>query len=461
MIIYDKRRSEAGRSVVCTRQSFEVVALGAALGLALLSGCASPGPPQPPSLKLPEVVTGLAASRVGDAVRLRWTTPSRTTDKLLIAGPVVAEICRETLIAAAPTTAVKAGQNAALGARKSAVSAPCSPVLLRERVTPGVSEAVDPLPAELTSGPAQLLAYRVQLRNAAGRSAGPSAAVFAASGPAPQAIEQLRGRATKAGAVLEWRAEAGGADAIELDRTILEPPSATANSTTPSKTVAMAPAATTITGSGRNDGLPGAAKEPLESRFRAGGAADEGGTIDRMVQIGHTYRYTAQRVRRVVLGGQRLEVCSSPSAVVTVEMKDVFPPEAPVGLVAVPGFAGEPSVGQAPGQSAGQAGEHNMGRVGGQSSGQAGEPAQRPAIDLSWEPNLEPRIAGYRIYRRDLDGDAPAVWLRLNADPVPVAAYRDLIVLPEHRYAYRATAVDMAGNESVPSSEAVETAPAQ
>jgi hypothetical protein len=182
--------------------------------------------------------------------------------------------------------------------------------------------------------------------------------------------------------------------------------------------------------------LPGATKEPLETRFRAGGAVDVGGTVDRTVQIGHTYRYTAQRVRSVELGGQRLEVRSSPSAAVTVEIKDVFPPEAPVGLVAVPGFAGEPSSGQ----SAGQAGEL------------AAPPIQKLAIDLSWEPDMEPRVAGYRVYRRELDGEAASAWRQLGSGLVPVAAYRDLSVVAGHRYAYRVTAVSEAGNESAPSS---------
>jgi hypothetical protein len=413
------------------------VAAGAALGLALLNGCASPGPPQPPSLKLPEVVSGLTASRVGDEVRLRWTTPSRTTDKLLIAGPIEAEICRETLAAVAPTTAAKAGQNASLGsapsARKSAVTAPCSPVVLRERVTPGVSEALDTLPAELTAQPAQLLAYRVQLRNAAGRTAGATPAVFASSGPAPHAVEELRGRATKAGVVLEWRPEAGGTEAVELDRIILQPPTAT--------TAATSSATTTKADSGaaHKGGLPGAAKEPLESRFRAGtagpSAVDAGGTVDRTAQIDHSYRYTAERVRSVELGGLRLEVRSVASAEIPVEMKDVFPPEAPLGLVAVPGFAGAAEV-------------------------QVGEQAQRAAIDLSWEPNLEPRVAGYRVYRRDLDGEATAIWRRLNSEPVTMAAYRDLSVVAGRRYAYRVTAVDATGNESARSDEVVETAPA-
>jgi hypothetical protein len=410
----------------------------------LLSGCASPGPPQPPSLKLPEFVTGLTASRVGDTVKLHWTTPSRTTDKLLIAGPIEAEICRLTP-AAAPSASTKAGQNTALGAassaRKSVVTAPCSPVVLRQRVTPGASEAVDALPPELTAEPARLIAYRLQLRNAAGRTAGASPAVFAASGPAPRPIEELRGRATKAGAVLEWRPEAGAAAAIELDRTILETPTATVTSAT-AKTKAGS-------GAAHKGGLPGAAKQPSQLRFREGGAgssaADAGGTIDRTAQIGHAYRYMAERVRTVELGSQTLELRSLASAEVTVQMKDVFPPEAPVGLVAVPGFAGMASADKASDQSADQIGEQ----------------AQWAAIDLSWEPDLEPRIAGYRVYRREVEGDAAQIWRRLNPELVPVASYRDPSVVAGRRYAYRVTAVDASGNESVPSDGVEETAPAR
>jgi hypothetical protein len=289
---------------------------------------------------------------------------------------------------------------------------------------------VDALPPELTAEPARLIAYRVQLRNAAGRTAGATPAVFASSGPAPHAVEELRGRATKAGVVLEWRPEAGGTDAVELDRIILEPSSATATATATATTASAGPA--------RKGGLPGAAKEPLESRFRAGAAGssavDAGGTVDRTAQIDHSYRYTAERVRSVELGGQRLEVRSVASTVITVEMKDVFPPEAPLELVAVPGFAGE-------------------------AEAQVGEQAQRAAIDLSWEPNLEPRVVGYRVYRRDLDGEATAIWRRLNSELVAMAAYRDLTVVAGRRYAYRVTAVDATGNESARSGEVVETAP--
>src|SRR5215469_3025808 len=68
---------------------------------ALAVGCASPGPPRPPSLNLPEAVKDLTAERVGDAVRLQWTTPETTTDRLPVKDVMTAEICR-IMVAAHP-----------------------------------------------------------------------------------------------------------------------------------------------------------------------------------------------------------------------------------------------------------------------------------------------------------------------------------------------------------------------
>jgi hypothetical protein len=387
-------------------------ACAGAVALALMAGCASPGPPLPPSLKLPAVVTDLAANRTGDAVTLRWTTPADTTDKLPIKGPIVAEICRETL--AAPSASASAAK---------AATAPCSPVVGHASVVPGESELVDALPAALTSGPAQLLAYRVQLRNAAGHTAGAAAAVYAASGAAPEAIEGLQAKATKAGVVLEWRAEATVPEgAVELDRVWVDAPAERRQLTS---------SAASGNGAPKSDlGLGAPAKEPAESHLRVTAAEDAGGTIDRGAQIGRSYRYMAQRVRTLNVGGKTLEVRSVPSASVTVAVRDVFPPETPVGLVAVPGFAG------------------------------ADDAARKPAIDLSWEPDGEPDLAGYRVYRRELDGTTPEVWRTLGAVLMTVPAYRDLSVGSGQRYAYRVTAVSGAGNESGPSAEVVETAPA-
>lgn len=53
------------------------IVLAAALSLA---ACGTPGAPRPPSLRLPETVRDLAASRQGSTVTLTWTEPQRTTD---------------------------------------------------------------------------------------------------------------------------------------------------------------------------------------------------------------------------------------------------------------------------------------------------------------------------------------------------------------------------------------------
>jgi len=244
-------------------------------------------------------------------------------------------------------------------------------------------------------------------------------------------VEGLRGKPSKQGAVLEWQAAGASADAVELDRIAVEPPPA------------PAPESRSELGAAR--------KPPAEARFLAGGAAaegaatagggagagDAGGAIDRTAQTGTTYRYTAQRVRTVLLGGHSLEVRGLPSATVTVPMPDIFPPDPPTGLVASPGFVG--------------------GEPGSQAPDQTPEQTPRPAIDLSWEPAIEPRVAGYRVYRREGEGTAR----RLNSELVPVPAYRDLTVEAGRRYTYRVTALDGAGNESAPSGEATESAPAK
>ncbi len=360
----------------------------------LVGGCASPGPPLPPSLKLPEVAGDLAATRVGDEVKLRWTTPARTTDNLKIQGKITAEICRETGVAAAP--AQPAG----------AVGKPCSLVVRSLVVSPGASEASDALPLAVVKASARSIAYRVQLRNAAGRTAGPSAPVYVVSGPAPPMVDGLHATAAKAGAVLEWRTEpagAGSADAVELERSAV----------------------------GAVNGSSAAAKKLVPVRFRVSAAnGDPGGAVDRTAVTGETYRYMAERVRTVVLDGRSLEVRSVASAAATVVMVDVFPPNAPVGLVAAPGYVG----------------------------GEAADQARRPVIELSWEPGVEARLAGYRIYRREM-GDAPGPWQRLNAELVTVPAYRDRTAEAGRRYGYRVTAVDVTGNESAPGNEVVETAP--
>lgn len=357
----------------------------AVLWLPFVIGCASPGPPEPPSLHLPRVVTDLSAARVGNAVVLHWTTPSRTTDDLEIKGAVTAEICREVRSPRRASACVAVGRLA---------------------VGPGATRMVSPLPATLTGDPPMLLLYRVSLLNSNGRTAGPSAAAYAASGAAPPAIRQLRANSTRSGILLEW--EPGPAFAVDLDRVLIAKPA-----TGPAKKAAP-------TGGHRAHLTPAT---PAEVHLQAGDASsDPGGALDRNAQKRETYRYTAQRVRKVALGGHALTLRSEPTAAVTVTLTDTFAPDTPTGLAAIPGVR---------------------------------------SIDLSWEPVSGSDLAGYLVYRQQAgpNGAAAGPAQRLTAAPLAGPAFSDRTAVAGQSYIYRVTAIDTTGNESAPSTPVEMTLP--
>jgi hypothetical protein len=412
---YDQRSMKFSLILCHSRLRRWLPAAAAAPLITFAASCASPGPPQPPSLNLPEVVKDLTAERVGDVVHLHWTTPQMTTDRIEVKGVMTAEICRIAVAAPAP-------QNPA-----------CTPVT-RLPVQSGPTQAAETLPPALTVNPPALLAYRVQVFNVHGHSAGLSPEALAASGAAPPPVEQLRATPTRDGAMIEWQQKSTSA-AVELDRlpvgpdgVVVEPPQRKATSKSSSRLTIKKPAAS------HPEPPPASAPKPLQMTAPAPievklrtpvQPADTGGTIDHTAQAGETYRYTAQRVRSVSLGGHTLELRSSVSSAATVAMRDTFPPHAPSGLEAVPG----------------------------------GATAADRSIDLSWTPDTDADLAGYIVYRQEVDpkGVAAGTATRLNLTPVVGPAYRDQTAMAGHRYAYRVTAVDTAGNESAPSADVQET----
>ena len=126
---------------------------------------------------------------------------------------------------------------------------------------------------------------------------------------------------------------------------------------------------------------------------------------------GKTYAYTVRSV--VQVQGIALESSDSPLVVLT--PRDTFPPAAPQSLVVavMPGATDEGKV-----------------------------------VDLSWSINLETDLAGYRVYRSEQEGTKGAL---LTKELLPTPAYRDTSVHNGQKYWYSVTAVDKAGNESVPS----------
>ena len=357
---------------------------------AILSGCASPGQPRPPSLRLPQMVPDLSAQRIGNSVHLRWSTPSTTTDKLPVPTQISALICREEV-------------------SRLNTHRPCIPVQ-RLPLKPGPFEIVDALPSALVAGPIGLLAYRIEILNPAGRSAGRSPQTFAVSGTAPAAIEDLRATSVRRGVRLEWRPEPG-TTTIELVRTN-DPKS---SSLAPDSKVST-PKHAVLPSSPPLYELHLSAKDPNQP--------DAGGTIDRSAQKGVTYIYTAQRVEESVLEGHTVSLRSVPSIPATITVLSTLPPEPPAGLEAAPGGK-----------------------------------AETPSIDLSWQPGAEVDLAGYNVYRAEFHPGGPLAgsWHRLNSATVAVPAFRDTAVQGNQRYVYRVTSVDADGNESAPGNQVEET----
>jgi hypothetical protein len=383
--------------------------------LPLALGCASQGPLKPPSLNLPAQAEKLTAARVGDHVELAWNTPATTTDGVKIKGAISANVCLDsqpstTAPPAAAATKKTTKRVAKAAPPASAGTAPATTscnAVQHMNLTAGPSTATAVLGSALAAGAPRLVAYRIELLNAKGRSAGPSGAAFVVAGAGLAAVGVLTVSAERESAVVAWKPEPGDA-VVELKRTLVATAAGPVEAK-PAVKEAKAPAPFT----------PIAKEPPREVVLRPDGEAhDAGGMMDRSVRDGDTYTYVAQRVETLTLAGHPLEMRSVASPPATFTYHDVFPPRAPIGLVSVPG----------------------------------GGFGEAPSIDLSWDANIEADVAGYNVYRNDGAGFA-----RVNAELVATPAYADVHVEAGRQYTYRVTAVDLRKNESAPSATVTES----
>ena len=106
---------------------------------------------------------------------------------------------------------------------------------------------------------------------------------------------------------------------------------------------------------------------------------------------------------------------SERSKPVSVIYKDVFPPTAPVGPTAIAGVG---------------------------------------SIELAWEPNHEPDLRGYQVYRAEVGGA-----LAKLGEVTGEVTYSDTKIEHAKRYVYAVSAVDKLGNESKLSATVEVTAP--
>ncbi|MFZ1937782.1 MAG: fibronectin type III domain-containing protein [Terracidiphilus sp.] len=294
-------------------------------------------------------------------------------------------------------------------------AARCNAVATLE-LNPGADATfTDTLPPGLTSGLPQPLSYFVELVNRKGRSAGLSNAAEVLAGQAPDAVGGFSAEVRKGGVLLRWSPASPDSQptAIRFVRTLLTPPV---------KESRQGPLA--------------APPEPLQRNLFVDSAVS-GRAIDSDIHFGESYEYRAQRVSRVTQNGQALELAGPLSAAVRVDAQDIFPPNVPQGLAAV---------------------------------ATAGENGNPPAIDLSWQPDADPNLAGYIVYRKEsgtVAGGSSSVgsentgeWQRISpAQPGIEPDFRDSNVQTGHSYLYAVSAIAKNGHESARSTPAGDTVP--
>lgn len=274
--------------------------------LGLAAGCASPGVPQPPSLRLPSTVDNLSAVRKGNRVVLTWSPPGETTDHQPVRWPTTTRICRvlnrfPINDCATPVKELKSTEleSTAPGARRPEVSYEdvLPTELLGEESVNGLNQAT----------------YALEVRNPRGHSAGLSNQArvpLVAVAPPPAGF---RATVDAQGPLLEWNATAAMASAPGISHKVRV--------------------------YRRNKGKPDfvlIAEQP----YRTGADEARDGSFDWEQE----YDYTMNVATVLSAAGKPdVEVEGDDSPLAHLFVHDVFPPAVPGGLQAV--FS---SVGQKP-----------------------------------------------------------------------------------------------------------------
>ena len=368
-----------------------------------LSGCASVGPPLPPSLELPKPPVDLHAARKGDKVTLTWTIPARTTDRRSVRYLGNTEICR--------------GMEPVLKECGEAVGETPPPDFKPGKKSSAkklTASFVDTLPAAVEQKhPTGFATYVVEVLNRAGRGAGLSNQVHVPLVPTLMPFGDFAAKVTAQGVLLSWKCpensaakQAGVTYLLRIYRRALsegnETRIAELNATQCATGESGGATGQTV---GRPTNLP----------------AGQDSLLDQTFEWEKTYFYRGAVISVLADPGKvPVEVEGDDTPDVKVFANDIFPPAVPAGLQAV-------------------------------SSG----PGQQPFVDLIWTPDTEVDLAGYNVYRREAGETA----LKLNSELVKVPAFRDMKVEPGKTYSYSVSAVDQRENESARSEEAGERVP--
>jgi hypothetical protein len=350
----------------------------------LAAGCGAPGEPQPPTPPVPQAILDLTAKQAGDGVLLTFTMPGKSTLGERLQQVPTFEVLRGTV------------QPDGTPDPKSFRVVDTVPGTLVARYSQrGQVQFIDPVsPADPQLRSGQPFVYRARTLFSPKRPSLDSKEMTLRLYPVAERISSLDASLTEQGINLKWaaptRTSAGeplsAVQEYHVYRGELDPATA---------------------------GV--AASDPLQAKWKSPllqlGATTTTDYRDSGFDYGKTYAYFVRSVIASPAGV--LESSDSPLAIVT--PKDTFPPAAPQGIVAA----------VQPGTTSGSV-----------------------AVELSWSINVEPDLAGYRVYRSEQEGARGAL---LTPELLPSPAYRDNSVQSGQRYWYTVTAVDRSGNESAPS----------
>ncbi len=284
------------------RINIAVVLLAFTLGLV---GCASPGAPEPPSLRLPHPVEDLAATRKGNQVLLTWSPPMKTSDGVNIKHAGETLVCRSTdtkpmIQCGTPVATVKDAQ---------VEHATRTSIVARHDYTDTLTSAME------NANPAGFVTYTLEDQNPNSRSAGLSNQVKVPLAPTLPAPNGVQAKVTADGVLLGW--------------------------TTPPE-VPRNPALSYLYRVFRKNLADAKKPEVIVGEVNVG--EGQPNFLDRNIDWEQKYAYRIATITRVQPAtGEPIEVEGDDSPVADVAVHDVFAPAVPVGMQAV--FSG---VGQKP-----------------------------------------------------------------------------------------------------------------
>lgn len=379
--------------------------------LVLLAGCASPGEPVERKAQVPAAVTDLAAEQSGNGALLSFTLPRETAERRLLKHPPDVEIYREFVSGAAGIAASPASGAAPL------VTIPFAVTGQYERE--GEVRYVDVWSSDVLKQHAgDVASYVVRSRESRKKSSADSNVASLRVYPVPEPIGDLQVELAPAAVRLTWTApklaETDFASAVQgyrIYRAVLSPGDHLEKASSAEE---PGPFATVTSGASSGN------KRRRPDLVKIGESQSET-YEDSQVKPGATYEYSV----RSVVEYSGAEAASSDSNLATITMRDIFPPTAPTGLLAV--FV-----------------PHEESAV--------------AHIDLSWKVSPETDVAGYNVYRSEQEGSRGS---RLNPELLPTPAFSDMSAVAGQRYFYSVTAVDRSGNESEPSVATSSEAPAE